>query len=317
MPAQLIGRSDLAPQMIPDQEVTEILKMAPQQSVMLSRAKRVVMSSKKYKQPVLNTLPAAYWVNGDTGLKQTTKADWAGLSITAEELAAIVVIPDSVVEDSKINLWGEVRPLIAEAIGLKVDGAAIFDVDKPDSWPDGIVTAATDAGNVVQRGTGRDLGVDVANLGAKIAKQGYGVNGFVSKPGMQWELVGLRDGNGQPVYTALAGGTAHGLYGYELNEVMNGSWDDEKAELIALDWSKQLIGIRRDVTYEIFSEGVISDDDGKVLLNLMQQDSKALRVTFRVGYQVAKPKTRIQGETAYPGGVITPAVTAGETDDGE
>lgn len=302
----IIGRSDLAPQMIPDQEVTQIIQMAPEQSVMLANARKVRLSSKQYKQPVLSTLPDAYWVNGDTGLKQTTKADWDGLTITAEELAVIVPIPDAVVQDSKINLWGEIRPLIAEAIGKKVDQAAIFNVDKPSSWPTAIVPAATAAGNYVVRGTGADLGVDVASLGAKVAKQGYGINGFISKPGIQWELVGLRDLNNQPVYTPLAGSTAHGLYGYALNEVMNGAWDATEAELVALDWSKQLIGIRQDVTYEIFSEGVISDADGKVLLNLMQQDTKALRVVFRVGYQVAKPKTRVQGQTAYPGGVILP-----------
>ena len=302
----IIGRSDLAPQMIPDQEVTQIIQMAPEQSVMLSNARKVRLSSKQYKQPVLSTLPDAYWVNGDTGLKQTTKADWDGLTITAEELAVIVPIPDAVVQDSKINLWGEIRPLIAEAIGKKVDQAAIFNVDKPSSWPTAIVPAATAAGNYVVRGTGADLGVDVAQLGQKVAEQGSGINGFISKPGIQWELVGLRDLNKQPIYTPLAGSTAHGLYGYALNEVMNGAWDAEEAELVALDWSKQLIGIRQDVTYEIFSEGVISDADGKVLLNLMQQDTKALRVVFRVGYQVAKPKTRIQGQTAYPGGVILP-----------
>ena len=302
----IIGRSDLAPQMIPDQEVTQIIQMAPEQSVMLANARKVRLSSKQYKQPVLSTLPDAYWVNGDTGLKQTTKADWDGLTITAEELAVIVPIPDAVVQDSKINLWGEIRPLIAEAIGKKVDQAAIFNVDKPSSWPTAIVPAATAAGNYVVRGTGADLGVDVASLGAKVAKQGYGINGFICRPGMQWELVGLRDNNGQPIYTPLAGSPNNGLYGYKLNEVMNGAWDSTAAELIALDWSKQLVGIRQDVTYEIFSEGVISDSDGKVLLNLMQQDTKALRVVFRVGYQVAKPKTRVQGQTAYPGGVIMP-----------
>jgi len=296
--------------MIPDQEVAEIIKMAPQQSVMLSHARIVPMSRKKHKQPVLTTLPEAYWVDGDDGLKATSKADWADQSITAEELAVIVPIPDAVVEDSQVNLWGEVRPLIAEAIGKKVDGACVFSEDKPDSWPDGIVAAATAAGNVVRHGADsklKDLGAEVAALGAKIARQGYGINGFMTKPGMQWELVGLRDDNGNPIYTQLAGTPNHGLYGYELNEVMNGSWDAEKAELVAVDWTKQLIGIRRDVTYEIFKEGVISDGDGKVLFNLMQQDSKALRVTFRVGYQVAKPRTRVQGATAYPAGVITPA----------
>lgn len=307
MPVNVIGRSDLSPSMVPDQEVTEILKLAPQYSVMLAHARIVPMSSQKHKQPVLTTLPEAYWVDGDAGLKNTSKADWNDLTITAEELAVIVPIPDAVVEDSKINLWGEVRPLIAEAVFKKVDGACIFGTDKPTSWPDDIVTAATAAGNVVQRSSSADIGENAAALGALVAAQGYGVNGFLAKPGLQWELVGLRDNNGQPIYTQLAGSPAHGLYGYELNEVMNGAWDATAAELIALDWSKQLIGIRRDVTYEIFKEGVISDADGKVLFNLMQQDSKALRVTFRVGYQVAKPVTRLQGQTAYPGGIITPA----------
>ena len=306
MPVNITGRTEAA-SLIPDQEVNEIIKMAPQQSIMLSNARIVRMTSKKYKQPVLSTLPEAYWVDGDTGLKSTSKTDWAGLTITAEELAVIVPIPDAVIDDASVPLWNEVRPLIAEAIGKKVDGASVFGADKPDTWPSDIVTAATAAGNVVERGTGDDLGVDVASLGALVAKQGYGINGFVSKPGMQWELIGLRDANKNPIYTPLAGSPANGLYGFPLNACMNGAWDATKAELIALDWSKQLIGIRQDVSYELFSEGVISDSDGKVLLNLMQQDTKALRVVFRVGYAVAAPKTRIQGNTAYPAGIITPA----------
>ena len=306
MPVNITGRTEAA-SLIPEQEVNEIIKMAPQQSIMLSNARIVRMTSKKYKQPVLSTLPEAYWVDGDTGLKSTSKTDWAGLTITAEELAVIVPIPDAVIDDASVPLWNEVRPLIAEAIGKKVDGASVFGADKPDTWPSDIVTAATAAGNVVERGTGDDLGVDVASLGALVAKQGYGINGFVSKPGMQWELIGLRDANKNPIYTPLAGSPANGLYGFPLNECMNGAWDATKAELIALDWSKQLIGIRQDVSYELFSEGVISDSDGKVLLNLMQQDTKALRVVFRVGYAVAAPKTRIQGNTAYPAGIITPA----------
>ncbi|MBQ9000317.1 MAG: phage major capsid protein [Eggerthellaceae bacterium] len=302
----IIERGDVGSELMPDQVVTEIIQEVPKASVMLSHAKQVRMSSKKYKQPVLATLPEAYWVDGDMGLKSTSKSDWTGLEIVAEEMAVIVPIPDAVVEDSKINLWDAVKPLIAEAIGKKLDAACIFGADKPATWPDAIVAAATAAGNAVARTATTDLGQNVAELGAKVAKQGYGINGFVSKPGMQWELVGLRNQQGDPIYTPLPGSPANGLYGYELNEVMNGAWDASAAELVALDWSKQLIGIRQDVTYRIFEEGVISDSKGKILLNLMQQDTKALRVVFRVGYQVAKPKTRAQGELAYPGGVITP-----------
>ena len=302
----IIERGDVGSELMPDQVVTDIIQEMPKASVMLSHAKQVRMSSKKYKQPVLATLPEAYWVDGDMGLKSTSKSDWKGLEIVAEEMAVIVPIPDAVVEDSKINLWDAVKPLIAEAIGKKLDAACIFGVDKPSTWPDAIVAAATAAGNTVARTATTDLGQNVAELGGMVAKQGYGINGFISKPGLQWELVGLRNQQGDPIYTSLPGCPANGLYGFPLNEVMNGAWDATSAELIALDWSKQLIGIRQDVTYRIFEEGVISDAEGKILLNLMQQDTKALRVVFRVGYQVAKPKTRVQGGIAYPGGVITP-----------
>src|SRR5699024_8131642 len=122
---------------------------APKSSVVLDRAKQVRMSSKKAKQPVLATLPEAYWVDGDTGLKQTTKNTWTGLTITAEELAVIVPIPDAVVDDANVPLWDQIKPLLAEAIGLKVDRAALFGVDKPASWPTGMVPGAIAAGNVV------------------------------------------------------------------------------------------------------------------------------------------------------------------------
>jgi HK97 family phage major capsid protein len=303
----IIGRTDVAEAMMPDQVITEIIQEAPKQSVILNRARNVRLSTKKAKQPVLATLPEAYWVSGDTGLKQTTKSTWANLYITAEELAVIVPIPDAVIDDANIPLWGQVRPLLVEAIGKKVDQAALFGVDAPATWPDGIIPAAIAANNVIARGTGADFGVDIALLGAMIAKQGFGINGFASKPGLQWELIGLRSPTGTPLYApSLTAGTPSGLYGYPLNEVDNGSWDATEAELLAADWSKFVIGIRQDVTYDLFSEGVISDADGVVVLNLMQQDTKALRVVFRVGFQVAIPITRIGTGDKYPAGVITP-----------
>lgn len=305
--ANIIGRSD-AEGLLPDQVINEIIQEAPKSSVILDRAKPVRMSSKKAKQPVLSSLPEAYWVDGDTGMKQTTKNAWTGLTITAEELAVIVPIPDAVIDDANVPLWDQIKPLLAEAIGKKVDDAGLFGVDKPASWPTAIIPGAIAAGNTVEAGTGADLGVDVASLGQMVAEDGFGITGFATKPGLQWQLVGLRSETGVPIYTpSLSAGTPAGLYGYPLNEVMNGSWDADAATLLAADWSKFVVGIRQDITYDLFSEGVISDASGKVILNLMQQDTKALRVVFRVGFQVAKPITRVAGGTGYPAGVIVPA----------
>lgn len=315
MPNNIVGRADLADANLPPQIISDILQTAPEASVMLNRARRVQMSSATTKQPVLATLPEAYWVNGDTGLKRTTGTAWENLTMTAEELAVIVPIPDALVSDSNIPLWEEVKPLLVEAIGKKVDAATLFGIDKPSSWPTGVIPAAIAAGNAVTVGTGADIAADVASLAGHVSKDGFAVNGFASEPGLQWELVGLRTGQGAPLYSpALAPGQPSGLYGYPLQEVTTGVWDSSVARLLAADWSKFVVGVRQDITFDMFSEGVITDADGKVILNLMQQDSKALRVVFRVGFQVANPLTRLNATAAsrYPAGVLVPAAGSGE-----
>lgn len=305
-----ISRNDLGASLVPDDVSQEIIQLMPESSVLLTRAKRVPMSAKKKTQPVLATLPEAYWVN-EGALKQTSKTGWEDVRITAEELAVIVPIPDSVVDDAKINLWDTVKPLVAEAMGKKIDAAGIFGIDKPAGWnTTDILAGATAAGTNIAQGTGADLAQDVAKLGEALSKKGFAVNGFASQPGLNWQLVGMRDANGRPIYTpALAEGAPSNLYGYPLNEVKNGAWDGTKAVLLAADWTKFVVGVRQDVTYQIFDQGVISDADGKVVYNLMQQDAKALRVVMRVGFQVANPVTRVAAKGAqYPAGFITPKV---------
>lgn len=146
-----IGRTDLGASLIPDEVSQEIIQTVPESSVLLTRAKRMRMSSKKKTQPVLASLPEAYWVQ-EGALKQTTKTGWEDVNITAEEMAVIVPIPDSVVDDAKINLWDTIKPLIAEAFGKKIDEAGIFGVDKPATWGLDILAGAAAAGTNIAQG---------------------------------------------------------------------------------------------------------------------------------------------------------------------
>ena len=68
----VITRSDVP---IPTEEVGELLKVMPEESILLKRARRQPMSTKSLKQTIMTTFPDAYWVDGDTGLKQTTKQE--------------------------------------------------------------------------------------------------------------------------------------------------------------------------------------------------------------------------------------------------
>jgi len=297
---------------IPETYVSQILQDAPKASAALTLMRRQPMSSKKTRQPVLSALPTAYWVDGDVGMKQTTKPVWDNLELIAEELAAIVVIPDAYFDDANIPLWEEIRPLLAEAIGKKIDEAVLFGVDKPSTWPTDIYHGTLAAGNVRVAGTGDDLAQDVAFLGQTLAEDGSRLGGFASQPGFNWRLVGIRTSQGVPIYQpALTEGEFDRLYGRRFFEVENGSWDASEALLIGGEWNKAIIGVRQDITYRIFDQGVISDDDGNVVVNLMQQDSKAMRVVMRVGFTVEEPLDRIAGTgTRYPFATLQSA-TAG------
>jgi HK97 family phage major capsid protein len=317
MPAlpTMIARDSSDDPLVPTPVSAEILQEMPTQSAILQRARHVQLASSTQRQPVLDTLPNAYFVNGDTGLKQTTNADWKNVSLIVEEIACIVPIPEAYLDDAQVPIWSEVRPRMTEALGKLIDGACLFGVNRPSTWGTDIYTGAIAAGNSVAANDGvstHDFGNAVSSLGENIAKDGYAIDGFIARPGLRWNLVGIRTSQGVPVYEPdMQNGTGGNLYGYPIAEVNNGGWDSSKAELIAGDWSKAIVGMRQDITFKMFTEGVISDSNGAILLNLMQQDAVAMRMVMRMAFATANPVTALNTNSAtrYPFGVIHPGTT--------
>ena len=314
---ELIGRSDVP---IPTEEVGQLLKVMPEESVLLKRARRQPMSSKTSKKPIMASFPEAYWVDGDTGLKQTTKQTFSQPIMTAEELAVIAVVPDAVIDDSSLPIWETLRPYLAEAIGKKVDAAAIYGTDKPASWPLALVPGAIAAGVITPGNLAatpadqrKDVGQLVADLGLKMARDaGANLSGLIAQAGTGWELDRIRDADRRPIYDGVAGA----LRGVPFDELKNGAWSDvgtgdTAVPLIGVDWSQVYVGIRQDITVKMLDQAVISDAAGKVIFNLAQQDAKALRVVFRVGYQAVMPVNHQQLDAAkrFPAGVIRGALS--------
>lgn len=82
----IIDRSG-AESLIPVQESNEIIQGVITQSAVLQRGRRLPnMTSRQYKMPVLDMLPIAYFVNGDTGQKKTTKMAWDKNSLLLKKL---------------------------------------------------------------------------------------------------------------------------------------------------------------------------------------------------------------------------------------
>lgn len=295
--ANAIDRSG-AEALIPVQETREIIQGAIAASAVLTRGRKLPnMTSNKTKMPVLDMLPIAYFVNGDTGRKKLTKMKWENKYIYAEEIAVIVPIPEAVLDDADYDIWGEAKPRLMEAFGAKIDGAIIFNEEKPSTWRDGIIATATAAGAVVTQGTvgkKKDLYDDIMAEGGVISKieaSGYLPNGHIADISMRAKLRGLRDENGQPIFKHdVQGATNYALDGSPIYFPTNGSYDKTKALMISGDFSQLVYSIRQDITYKLFTEGVVQDPaTGEIIYNLMQNDMVALRAVMRLGWEIPNP----------------------------
>ena len=89
------------------------------------------MSSKFKKMPVMSALPIAYFVNGDTGLEQTTESSMGGRYLEAEPIAAIVPIPEAVVDDARVDVWAQPARRARGGGRRALDAAIFFGTNKP------------------------------------------------------------------------------------------------------------------------------------------------------------------------------------------
>lgn len=295
----IIDRSG-ADSLIPEEYSNEIIQGAVEQSAVLTMGRKLQnMTSKTYKLPVLDMLPTAYFVDGDTGRKQTTKAAWDKKVITAEEIAVIVPIPEAVLDDTAYDIWGEIQPRITEAFGKVIDEAVIFGTGKPSTWRDDIVTTATAAGNKTTATA--DLYSDILGEGGSIAKveeSGFFVSGHIADISMRAKLRGLKDTTGQPIFkNDMQTGTNYTLDGSTITFPRNGAFDKSKALLVSGDFSQLVYSIRQDVTFKLLDQAVIQDPtSGEIVYNLAQNDMVALRAVMRLGWEIPNPINAIKSK---------------------
>jgi HK97 family phage major capsid protein len=288
----LVSRTD-AGALIPEEVANDMIRRATDESATLRLFRRVPVGRAQVRFPVLSALPVAYFVNGDTGLKQTTEVNWSNKYLNIEEIAAIVPVPDNVVADADLNVWDEMQPYLVEAFYRCLDAAVFFGTNAPGTWPTSIAAAATAAGNVVTSGTataaqGGFLGDYDATIG-KIEEDGFDATGIVAARSARAKFRAARDTTGQKLDSGRIDGSLSSLDGLPVVYPMRGLFPTSSGspQLLVGDWSQFVVGIRQDITMKVLDQAVIQDNSGTIIYNLAQQDMTALRLTFRVGWQVA------------------------------
>lgn len=316
----IISRTDAAA-LIPESVSAEILSHVPQQSAVLTLARKLrPIPRAQSRMPVMSALATAYFVNGDSGLKQTTEVNWANKYVDAEEIAAIVPIPESVLDDAEGDPWGEIQGSIEEAIGIVIDKAVMYGTNIPASWTTnmgaaGLVAGALAAGHNVSLAGYTDMyeailgesPAGVSGMFGFVEDDGFMVSGSIATLAMKRRLRNVRDSNGQPIFSPnMQQPGNYTLDGAPCQFPLNGSVS-ATYYLLGGQWNQLVYAMRQDISYKILDQAVITDNTGAILYNLAQQDMVAMRVVVRLGVALPNPVNRVNptDATRFPFAYLT------------
>jgi len=280
---------------IPPALSTTIIQEVIQSSAAMALCTRLPMGTGVTQMPIPKTLPTASWVTAATGRKPYTNVGLQVSTITAEELAAVIAIPDKMVEDSSINLWNYSRPLLSQAIALALDGAVLFGVNAPASFPVGGLMAAATAVNA-----GIDAIDTVNKTMAAVEGQGLSPSGSASDLPNRSLLRGLRATTNELILgeTSVDNYAVPTLYGLPVSYIpFQGKAGVSPADFITGDWAYAILGVRQDIRYLIDPSAVIADASGVVQVSGFQDNVTPMKVWARFGFQVISPVT-----PAFPAG---------------
>lgn len=315
-----ISRTDSAA-LIPEDSSREIIAQIPQASAVMGLARRLPnMSAAQRRMPVMSALATAYFVSGDTGLKQTSEVSWENKYIDAEELAVIVPIPEAVLDDAGFDIWGEVRPSLVEAFGIAIDQAVLYGTNIPATWTTnmgagGIVAGALAAGHNPSAAAYTDLyeailgetAAGVSGLFGFVEDDGFMVTGSIAHLSMKRKLRNVRDTDGGLIFSnSMQQAGAYTLDGAPILFPLNGAISATQL-LISGQWNQLVYAMRQDITYKVLDQAVITDAQGAIIYNLPQQDMVALRAVMRLGFALPNPLNRLNAvaATRYPFAYLT------------
>lgn len=244
----------------------------------LSEVKQMKSDTMKFQ--VWADKPGAYWV-GESERINTSKASWIFPEMHAKKIAVIIPVTKEKLNDTTIDVFGELKPQIAEAFYTAIDKACLFGTASP--FEKNVLGVATAANNVITRNT-QSLDLDISDVMAEIEDKNLDPNGFVGHYGIKKELRNLRDANGNQL--AVLGMKENSLYDLPLAFSRNGAFDKAQAELLCGDWSKSIVGIREGIEFEILTEATLQSvtmEDSKPL-SLAENDMIAIKATMRLAY---------------------------------
>lgn len=272
----------------------EVIQETTKRSVAMQTFRTIPMGAATRVMPVLDALPTAGFLSAPQDVKSQTTVSWDDITLTAEEIAVIVPIDDTVLADATIDITATLRDLIAQEFGRVLDAAVFFGTGAPTSFPTGgIHGQAVTASKSLEYDSSDPIG-SWSDLFSLIEDPGGDVTNLWAARTLRGILRQTRD-NGNPSPDVNLGG----VYGVAPQFPLG--WAKASSLAIVGDRSYAMLGVRQDLSFTFSNQATLT-----TFGNLWEKDSTAIRAVMRVGFALADPYRLEAGERDLPFATLTP-----------
>lgn len=274
--------------LVPEPLAKQLLNNINEYDETLGLLKKWPMSSLTEDIPILSTASSASWTASEGSNKGNTQPAFSQLTLTAKELAAVVVVTERLLMTSNIeNLMGVIQDDLVQAFakskvqtyfGYADDGTFTYDL-----------TDDVAADHTIAYGDNDDLLADISAALQAIEEDGHkGPFAFATHPAVRHQLRTLRDDNGMPMLNPATANSPETLFGHPIkySTYFSKVGSPAKYELFVADWSKVIEGQLAGLKMAKSRDATITLADA-TSVNLFQKNMVAVKAWLYVAFSVS------------------------------
>ena len=277
------GQDEAGGYLVPEPLANTIFTNIQNKSAIIPFLKKVPMSSATLRMNAIDEDITMTWVDGEAGEKEVSNETHRQITLTAYELAVIVLITDQLIEDANIAMDALIRQEIEDALVRALEQSYLgYFAGTPFAQT---ISGSCPAAHTIAFGTGADLLVDISDALSCIEVDGFTDNiGFVTHPAVKAQLRNLRSAvEGIPLFQPANASEPATLFGYPIRFTRNmvtQTTSPTGYELIVADWQYLFEGVRNELRLKKTDVGTVGNN------NLFTENKTAIKAWIRRGFAI-------------------------------
>lgn len=264
---------------LPNDVSSEILQKTQEASMIMQRARQIVLPGNGVQIPIIASDPEASWVT-ETAAKPVSTPTLDKKIMQAHKLAVIVPFSDEFRRDAAA-LYDALIARLPGVLAKKFDNTVFFGPSSTLANFDDF--SAVDAIQLDAAGTtvyDKLVAADIA-----ISEEGGTLNGYIFSPQGRGILLSAKDSQNRPLLVnSIADGAVDRLLGAPTHFTSAAYEEGDTYDTVGFagDWTHAMYGTVEGIKIAISTEATLTS--GNTTINLFQQNMFAVRAEIEVGF---------------------------------